>query len=350
MKRLTVTLPAVAAAAVAVALSAGTAGAAIDGVSGQLEWLHSPPASVQPGALSSETVMRAFDERQKVTLAAPLAVNISRPGTYKLVADETPATIPAGTVVDSHLVHVDKDTQFSTILTGTIHLDSDVLGIVLDNATSQLLDASDYLGRARHALPGTPPLRTRLRAEREPAGQDRRARRQAHGRHHERHPPAARRPAAHHHAGRRAAGRRRGPPASGAEGSALALAGSVTDPDTPSPAISWSYAPLSGVDAGATCSFASSVLARDDDHVHGRRCLHRDAHRERRRQRARVRQHHGHGVEREPGRHDHLARRRLLPARVDGPALRLVHRRRQQRHAHAARSTGATAARSSRAR
>ena len=75
--------------------------------------------------------MRAFDERQHVTLTTPLAVDISQPGTYKLVADETPATIPAGTVVDSHFVHVDKDTQFSTILTGTIHLDSDVLGIVL---------------------------------------------------------------------------------------------------------------------------------------------------------------------------------------------------------------------------
>src|SRR4029079_7347683 len=59
---------------------------------------------------------------------------------------DRPARTPAGTVIDSHFVHVDKGTQFSTILTGTIHLDSDVIGIVMDNAASQLLDASDYLG------------------------------------------------------------------------------------------------------------------------------------------------------------------------------------------------------------
>src|SRR4051812_38790276 len=146
MTRLRMTAMAVIAAAFLLVLSAGTAGAGIDGASGQIEWLHSPPASVQPGALSSETAIRAFDERQHVTLTTPLAVNISRPGTYKLVADETPATIPAGTVIDSHFVHVDKDTQFSTILTGTIHFDSEVIGIILDNAASPALDASDYLG------------------------------------------------------------------------------------------------------------------------------------------------------------------------------------------------------------
>src|SRR5262249_49111057 len=135
-----------AAVALVVGICSASAGAAIDQVSGQFERLASRPASVQPGALSSETVMRAFDERQQVTLAAPLSVNISQPGTYKLVADETPAVIPAGTTVNSQFVHVDKDTQFSTVLTGTIHLDSDILGIVVDNVASQLLDASDYLG------------------------------------------------------------------------------------------------------------------------------------------------------------------------------------------------------------
>ena len=48
-----------------------------------------------------------------------------------------------------------------------------------------------------------------------------------------------------------------GPPVTGTEGLPIALSGTVTDPDDPSPTISWSYAPLSGVDAGATCSFAS---------------------------------------------------------------------------------------------
>jgi hypothetical protein len=64
-----------------------------------------------------------------------------------------------------------------------------------------------------------------------------------------------------------------GPPASGAEGSAIPLSGSVTDPDTPFPAISWSYAPFSGVDLGATCSFAdpsspATTITCTDDGVY----------------------------------------------------------------------------------
>ena len=273
MQRLTWTALAVAAAAVVTALFAGAAGAAIDAVSGQFEWLQTPPASVQPGALSSETVMRAFDERQHVTLTSPLSVNISQPGTYKLVADETPAVIPAGTVVDSQFVHVDKDTQFSTILTGTIHVDSDVLGIVLDNAAAQWLDASDFLGPAATLYPA--PLLFGRGFELNTNQQDQIVL----------------------HADRRTIDITSdirlqlvdqlriitvgdqppvvdaGPPASGAEGSAIALSGSVADPDTPSPTSSWSYAPLSGVDAGATCSFAdpsapSTTITCTDDGVY----------------------------------------------------------------------------------
>jgi hypothetical protein len=273
MTRSRMTTMAVALAALSLALTAGTAGAAIDSVSGQIEWLHSPPASVQPGALSSETVMRAFDERQHVTLTTPLAVNISQPGTYKLVADETPATIPAGTVVDSHFVHVDKDTQFSTILTGTIHLDSDVIGIVLDNAAAQTLDASDLLGFPATLYPA--PLLFGRGFELNTNQQDEIV----------------------VHADRRTVDITSdirlqlvdqlriitlaaappvvdaGPPAAGAEGSAIALSGSVGDPDTPSPTISWSYAALSGVDAGATCSFAdpaspSTTITCTDDGVY----------------------------------------------------------------------------------
>jgi hypothetical protein len=217
--------------------------------------------------------MRAFDERQHVTLTTPLAVNVSQPGTYKLVADETPAVIPAGTTVDSQFVHVDKDSQFSTILTGTIHVDSDILGIVLDNAAAQLLDASDYLGSPDTLYPE--PLLFGRGFELNTNQQDKIV----------------------VHADRRTVDitsdiRRQlvdqlriitvgdvapsvdaGPDASGPEGSPIALSGSVNDPDTPSPSISWSYAPSSGVDAGATCSFAnasspSTTITCTDDGVY----------------------------------------------------------------------------------
>jgi PKD domain-containing protein len=47
-------------------------------------------------------------------------------------------------------------------------------------------------------------------------------------------------------------------PVAGNEGSAIATVATVTDPDS-SPTTAWSYAPFSGVDAGATCSFANSA-------------------------------------------------------------------------------------------
>jgi hypothetical protein len=176
--------------------------------------------------------MRVFDESQHVTLPSPLAVNISQPGTYKLVADETPTVIPAGTVVNSQFVHVDKGTQFSTVLTGTIHLDSDVIGIILDNAASQALDASDYLGAPGTLYPA--PLLFGRGFELNTNQQDKIVL------HDDRRtvditsdmrlqlvdqlriitvgaqPPVV----------------DAGPPASGAEGSAIALSGSVNDPDT----------------------------------------------------------------------------------------------------------------------
>ncbi|PUB26275.1 deoxyribonuclease NucA/NucB [Promicromonospora sp. AC04] len=49
-----------------------------------------------------------------------------------------------------------------------------------------------------------------------------------------------------------------GPDVTGAEGSPVALAGTVTDPDD-TPTIAWSAAPGPGVDPGATCTFANAA-------------------------------------------------------------------------------------------
>jgi hypothetical protein len=48
-----------------------------------------------------------------------------------------------------------------------------------------------------------------------------------------------------------------GGPYSGQEGAHVSIAGTVTDPDGPSLTTGWTIAPQSGVDAGATCSFAN---------------------------------------------------------------------------------------------
>ncbi|MCG8918541.1 PKD domain-containing protein [Actinokineospora sp. PR83] len=63
-----------------------------------------------------------------------------------------------------------------------------------------------------------------------------------------------------------------GGPYAGQEGTPVALAGTVVDPDGPSLATQWSAVPLSGVDAGATCAFSAptslnTTVTCDDDGV-----------------------------------------------------------------------------------
>lgn len=53
-----------------------------------------------------------------------------------------------------------------------------------------------------------------------------------------------------------------GGPYAGQEGTAVDIAGSVTDPDGPDSTTSWSIAPQSGVDAGASCSIGDSGALR----------------------------------------------------------------------------------------
>jgi cysteine-rich repeat protein len=60
---------------------------------------------------------------------------------------------------------------------------------------------------------------------------------------------------------------------SGDEGGAIALGGSGSDPDGDTLTFAWSYAPVSGVDTGATCSFsapgaASTTITCTDDGVY----------------------------------------------------------------------------------
>jgi hypothetical protein len=49
-----------------------------------------------------------------------------------------------------------------------------------------------------------------------------------------------------------------GGPYSGNEGNPIALGGTANDPDGPSLTTTWTYAPVSGVDSGATCAFANA--------------------------------------------------------------------------------------------
>jgi hypothetical protein len=118
--------------ATALIAATGTHGA-ISSVSGQVQ-LIAPPPSVQLGALQSDTTMFAFDERQNVTLSAPLPVDISQPGQYGPNSGPdplTPGTIPAGTTVSSQFVHADPVGHASppNVLNATIVTSTNILGI-----------------------------------------------------------------------------------------------------------------------------------------------------------------------------------------------------------------------------
>lgn len=110
-----------------------------------------PPASVALDAFESNTQIRVFDEQQGVVLGGPLAVNISAPGLYDDPVDLTPAVIPAGTEVSSHLLHFDiifTGTPLSA--TGTVTFSDRIIGVIVTDAD---LDASDGLGAVGTTYP-----------------------------------------------------------------------------------------------------------------------------------------------------------------------------------------------------
>ena len=144
-------------AAVAAFGPLGSAGAQLGPVSGSVVEVTAP-ASVLEDTYESDTEIRAFDEAQGVTLAAPLTVDITSPGDYGAGDDLTPGVIPAGTRVDSHLLHADPagspDPLEPVILAGAVTFETKILGvIVLDTAADPHLNDSDGLGAAGTAYP-----------------------------------------------------------------------------------------------------------------------------------------------------------------------------------------------------
>lgn len=107
-----------------------------------------PPPSVRPDQLESDTQIFAFEEQQSVTLASAVSVDITQPGTYDDSSDLTPGTIPAGTTVSSHFLHADAPGPcVDPTLEGTVVFDADIIGIIV---TPSNLNSSDHLG-----APGT---------------------------------------------------------------------------------------------------------------------------------------------------------------------------------------------------
>ena len=107
-----------------------------------------PAADLSPGALEADDVVSIAVERQNVKLGADLAVDANSPGTF--TAPGAGATINAGTIVNSHIVHFDGATP-GNVVTGSITFDTAILGIIWNDAG---LDGTDaLLGNAATTYP-----------------------------------------------------------------------------------------------------------------------------------------------------------------------------------------------------
>ncbi len=124
------------------------AGAFISNTGGGVIQLSPAPPSVALNALENATKIVTFDEAQAVTLTAPVAIDLANPGTYGAFP-ATALTVPAGAIVDSHLLHSDPPLRKFTIhRTGSVTFADDILGVVV---TTPNLAASD----ATLGAPGT---------------------------------------------------------------------------------------------------------------------------------------------------------------------------------------------------
>jgi hypothetical protein len=106
-----------------------------------------PPATTRSNQFESNTEIRAFPEQQNVELISPLALNITSPGVSPSGANQnlSPGSLPAGTFVNSYLLHFDAvgNSAINTIgLTGSLTLDADILGLIIQGAD---LNDSDFV-------------------------------------------------------------------------------------------------------------------------------------------------------------------------------------------------------------
>ncbi|MCU4137855.1 MAG: hypothetical protein MW689_001426 [Thermodesulfobacteria bacterium] len=107
----------------------------------------SEPSDLSLGAYESSEYIRVFDEKQNYVLEEDLYVDlfVTTGGIFDSEDDLTFGTIPAGTHINSHLVHFDPIGYNTTILEGSITFDQKIIGVILKLNS---LQNSDFLGFA----------------------------------------------------------------------------------------------------------------------------------------------------------------------------------------------------------
>jgi hypothetical protein len=97
--------------------------------------LIEPPPSVRLGALDSISQIRAFNEQSFVTLATHVELDATEPGHYVEPGDLTPATIPMGTLVHSHLMHFAPNSSGFHRVEGSATFAHDIMGVIVFDDT-----------------------------------------------------------------------------------------------------------------------------------------------------------------------------------------------------------------------
>jgi len=117
-------------AGLALAAVAAPAGATVTGTTGAVVSV-APPASVDDGAFTSDTEIRAFQENT-VTLSSATTMAVWTWSGSSWTYQST--TFQAGTCFQSHLLHGDRVSGTSTTpLTGTVTFDANVLFVIPTN-------------------------------------------------------------------------------------------------------------------------------------------------------------------------------------------------------------------------
>jgi hypothetical protein len=134
----------VTAAGAVATVGVGSAGAVVSGMCGTVASAPLPP-SLRSDTSEENGRFQLFAEARQKTLAVPVAVDITAPGTYDQPIQlpfPAPVLLP-GTVVSSFLLHSDPvgQPQPGQRLTATLSFDSDILGVMVQNATLSAADA-----------------------------------------------------------------------------------------------------------------------------------------------------------------------------------------------------------------
>jgi hypothetical protein len=138
--------------ALALAGIAGSSGAVVE---------VTAPLSVVTSATEDSANAIVFAEKQQITLAADLFVNVQQAGIYNSANTSETSTlfVPQGSAVNAYLLHADPVGTTARTYDLSVTFDEPILGIAVSNS---LLDGSDLVGNAGTLYPSSPPDRSTL--------------------------------------------------------------------------------------------------------------------------------------------------------------------------------------------